>query len=392
MYDYLGTSKEIKMTKKIVVILGIVILIIGFISLTKEKEQVGLHFEEFPKELYNLEGVWKTKKISFTEIWSRDKEGLKGVGEYTRNGKVLFSEKLFINKKDKYISYTTTGGNDYPTDFVLTNSTESKFVFENKEHDSPQKITYELWDENHLTVTLSTTEYGMFESEEIFDLYKEEKVKTKDERSKYHNVALLVMNGTYNTELTAPMDIFHHTKFREGIKPMNVFTIANTNEQITTFEGLHIKPDYNYKKGDFPNIDILVIPAAEHNLDTDLDDNVLLKFVSDISKKADFVVSHCDGAFVLAKSGVLNGLESTTFPGDVEEYKRKFPNLKVHEDVLFVHDGKFITSAGGAKSFEASLYLCELLYGKQVAEKLAKGMVIDWDLDNIDFVKVEQNN
>jgi len=34
-----------------------------------------------------------------------------------------------------------------------------------------------------------------------------------------------------------------------------------------------------------------------------------------------------------------------------------FPGLKIHEDVLIVQDGKFITSAGGTKSFEAALYL-----------------------------------
>jgi len=51
--------------------------------------------------------------------------------------------------------------------------------------------------------------------------------------------------------------------------------------------------------------------------------------------------------------------------------------------VLFVHDGKYITSAGGAKSFEASLYLCELLYGKVVADRLAKGLGIDWNLEEV---------
>ncbi|MGB5783490.1 MAG: glutamine amidotransferase, partial [Eudoraea sp.] len=57
--------------------------------------------------------------------------------------------------------------------------------------------------------------------------------------------------------------------------------------------------------------------------------------------------------------------------------------LKVKDSVLFVHDGKYITSAGGAKSFEASLYLCEHLYGKEVTKSLAKGLVIDWDLNLI---------
>jgi len=58
-----------------------------------------------------------------------------------------------------------------------------------------------------------------------------------------YNVGILVMDGVYNTELTAPMDIFQHTIFREGIKSMNVFLIAKDTEVITTFEGMRILPD-----------------------------------------------------------------------------------------------------------------------------------------------------
>lgn len=205
-----------------------------------------------------------------------------------------------------------------------------------------------------------------------------------------YNVAFLIMNGTFNTELTAPMDIFHHTKFRDEIKPMSVFTVANTTDAITTFEGLKILPDFNYTEN-IPRIDILVIPAAEHNLDSDLSDSTLIQFVRKTGLKAEFVISHCDGAFVLAKTGLLNGRVSTTFPGDIDAYKKMYPDLEVREDLVFVRDGKFITSAGGAKSFEASLYLCEHLYGKKIADQLAKGMVIDWDLDQVPLEIIEQN-
>ena len=165
---------------------------------------------------------------------------------------------------------------------------------------------------------------------------------------------------------------------------MNVFTVANTTDAITTFEGLKILPDFNYTKKT-PRIDILVIPAAEHNLDSDLSDSLLIQFVRNTGMKAEFVISHCDGAFVLAKTGLLDGRVSTTFPGDVEAYKKMYPHLDVLENLLFVRDGKFITSAGGAKSFEASLYLCEDLYGKEIADQLAKGMVIDWNLEGVPY-------
>lgn len=199
-----------------------------------------------------------------------------------------------------------------------------------------------------------------------------------------YNVAFLIMDGTYNTEFTAPYDIFQHTKYREGIKAMNTFTVANTLDPITTFEGLRILPDFDYLRDSLPPIDILVIPSAEHHLDSDLKDTAMLNFVKRVDKNALFMTSHCDGAFILAKAGLLDKVTSTTFPSDIPKYKQMFPLLKVKDSVLFVHDGKYITSAGGAKSFEASLYLCEHLYGKEVTKSLAKGLVIDWDLDLIE--------
>jgi len=191
------------------------------------------------------------------------------------------------------------------------------------------------------------------------------------------------MDGVYNTELTAPMDIFQHTQYRDGIKPMNVFTVAKTDKTVESFEGLKILPDYTFNNS--PPIDILVVPSAEHHLDTDLEDTQLISWVRKIGQQAEWVTSHCDGAFVLAQAGLLDKVASTTFPSDIEAYKKRFPQLDVVSDVLFVHDGKFITSAGGAKSFEAALYLCEHLYGKEVAQRLAKGLVIDWKLSELKY-------
>ena len=204
-----------------------------------------------------------------------------------------------------------------------------------------------------------------------------------------YNVAFLIMDGTFNTEFTAPFDIFQHTKFREGIKAMNTFTVANTLEPITTFEGVRILPDFDYTKDDLPQIDILVVPSAEHSMDKDLKDSLMLNFIKETDKNALYMTSHCDGAFLLAKSGILDSVASTTFPSDVENYRKMFPNLNIKDNILFVHDGKYITSAGGAKSFEAALYLCEVLYGKEIAKSLAKGLVIDWELSKVPHLTVQ---
>ncbi len=205
--------------------------------------------------------------------------------------------------------------------------------------------------------------------------------QVEDPGSGSYQVAFLIMDGTYNTELTAPYDIFQHTQFRENIRPMHVFTVANTKKPVTTFEGIRILPDYDYTRDKLPQIDILVVPSAEHHLDADLEDEQMIRFVKAAADSAEYIMSLCDGAFVLARAGLLDQAASTTFPADIGKYRAMFPDLEVFEEVHFVHDGKFITSAGGAKSFDTALYLTEHLYGKAVAEEIAEGLVINWDVD-----------
>ena len=84
-----------------------------------------------------------------------------------------------------------------------------------------------------------------------------------------YNVGILVMDGVYNTELTAPYDIFQHTVFRKGIQPMNVFTVSENGGEIRSFEGLKFVSDYSFEN--CPKVDILVVPAAEGHLSEDLE-------------------------------------------------------------------------------------------------------------------------
>jgi hypothetical protein len=94
--------------------------------------------------------------------------------------------------------------------------------------------------------------------------------------------------------------------------------------------------------------------------------------------KARYVMSLCDGAFLLAKAGLLQGRLATTFPADQDAFARMFPKQELRRDVSFVHDGPAITSVGGARSYDAALYLVDHLFGEEVARKVADGLVIPW--------------
>jgi transcriptional regulator GlxA family with amidase domain len=201
------------------------------------------------------------------------------------------------------------------------------------------------------------------------------------QEKKFLNVGFLVVDGVYNSELIAPFDIFHHTKFRSVELPMKPFIVAASKKMVTSFEGIRFYPDYDFKT--CPEIDILVVPSAEFSMSKDLENVELIDFVRERGKKAKYVLSLCDGSFVLAQAGLLDNKKCTTFPSDVDKFRKKFPNLDIVDQVSFVRDGKMITSVGGAKSYDPAIYLVDLFYGKEAAIKTAEGLVIDYNLDKI---------
>ena len=185
----------------------------------------------------------------------------------------------------------------------------------------------------------------------------------------------LIVDGVYNTELTAPYDILHHTRFH--IQPgIEVFTVSPDGRPVKSFEGLEIAADHGF--ADAPPIDILVVPSAEGSMDRDLDDAALIAWVRTVGGKAKYLVSLCDGAFVLAKAGLLDGHAVTTFPGDYDRFAQMFPGLDLRVNLSYVRDGNVLTSEGGARSFDVVMHLVDYLYGEQVAAGVGRGMVIPW--------------
>jgi transcriptional regulator GlxA family with amidase domain len=59
-----------------------------------------------------------------------------------------------------------------------------------------------------------------------------------------------------------------------------------------------------------------------------------VNWIREIGQAAEWITSHCDGAFMLAKASLLDNVASTTFPIDIEAYKTMFPHLDVRSDVV----------------------------------------------------------
>lgn len=185
----------------------------------------------------------------------------------------------------------------------------------------------------------------------------------------------LIVDGVYNTELAAPYDVFHHAGLHA--KPgIEVFTVSPDGRPVTSFEGLKIQAHHSFANA--PAIDILVVPSTKGSMNADLKRPALIAWVRKTGAKARYVVSLCDGAFVLAKAGLLDGVAATTFPDDYERFARAFPKVDLRVNVSFVQDGKALTSQGGARSYAVALHLVQQLYGLNVAKRVAHGLLVPW--------------
>jgi transcriptional regulator GlxA family with amidase domain len=80
----------------------------------------------------------------------------------------------------------------------------------------------------------------------------------------------------------------------------------------------------------------------------------------------------CSGAFVLAKAGMLDGLEATTHTADVDELKKAAPRTKVHVNTRFVDNGKIVTAAGVSSGIDGALRVVQKLHGDEAAAKAAR--------------------
>ncbi|MBT1089939.1 GlxA family transcriptional regulator [Streptomyces sp. Tu102] len=88
------------------------------------------------------------------------------------------------------------------------------------------------------------------------------------------------------------------------------------------------------------------------------------------------IVSICTAAFVLAAAGLLDGRRATTHWQVTDPFRRRYPQIDVDPDVLFVQDGRILTSAGAASGVDICLHIVRTDHGSGLANAVARRCVV----------------
>ncbi|MFE6734792.1 GlxA family transcriptional regulator [Microbacterium sp. NPDC057650] len=102
----------------------------------------------------------------------------------------------------------------------------------------------------------------------------------------------------------------------------------------------------------------------------------ILDVIRDAGERGAWILSECSGVFALAEAGVLDGRRATTHWMYSDVLAERYPAVTVDPDVLFVHDGRIITSAGTAAGIDACLSLLRIELGAELTNRIARRMVV----------------
>jgi YHS domain-containing protein len=82
-------------------------------------------------------------------------------------------------------------------------------------------------------------------------------------------------------------------------------------------------------------------------------------------------MSVCTGAFLLAKTGLLDGKSATTYHGAFERFAMTFPKVELKRGARYVENGNLATAGGLSSGIDLALRVVERYYGREVAQKTA---------------------
>jgi transcriptional regulator GlxA family with amidase domain len=181
-----------------------------------------------------------------------------------------------------------------------------------------------------------------------------------------HRVAVVVFDGVIAADFAAPCEMFGRIELENGQRGYEV-ELCGVEKTVEcnlctmtvprTLSGLH-------------RADTIVIPgisSAEREIPP-----ALIKAICKAANRGARIASICSGAFVLAATGLLNGLRATTHWLAAAQLARCYPEINVDANVLYVDEGQILTSAGASAGLDLCLHMVRRDYGPAVAARAAR--------------------
>jgi transcriptional regulator GlxA family with amidase domain len=187
-------------------------------------------------------------------------------------------------------------------------------------------------------------------------------------------VGILLFDDVEVLDFAGPYEVFNLAGKNQSPKPFEVFTVAPATP-VKARDGMSVNPDFLLEAA--PPCQILVVPGGPGARREILNDK-LMEWLRGRAAKAELILSVCTGALLLAKAGLVEGMELTTHHLAMDELKALAPKEKILQGRRYVDNGKVILSAGVTSGIDMSLHVVKQILGESIARETAGYMEYNW--------------
>jgi len=168
---------------------------------------------------------------------------------------------------------------------------------------------------------------------------------------------------------------------------IEVTMVAQKSGPVVSAQGPSVLAANSF--ADCPHLDLIMVPGGNGTL-TELENPVLLDWLSARARGAEVVMSVCSGSALLARAGLLDGRRATTNKMWFHALTPSGPNVQWVKEARWVEDGKFVTSSGVSAGIDMALAVIAKLRGEEVSQNLAVATEYEWhrDADWDPFAKI----
>ncbi|HEX5857519.1 MAG TPA: helix-turn-helix domain-containing protein [Microbacterium sp.] len=186
-------------------------------------------------------------------------------------------------------------------------------------------------------------------------------------------VAVIVQDGFAPFEFGVACEAFGLDRTDDGIPNFDFRIVTPDPGPIPSKLGFSINVDADLSFA--YEADLVVVSPTPSEYWPRIDERVL-DVVRHAAARGAWLLSVCSGSFVLAAAGVLDGRRATTHWMYADRMASMYPAIDVDPDVLYVQDGRIITSAGTAAGLDACLHLLRQELGAEMTNTIARRMVV----------------
>src|ERR1700726_1998633 len=190
-------------------------------------------------------------------------------------------------------------------------------------------------------------------------------------------IGFIGFDGVVAIDLAGPAEAFAVAASKEsenGAGPCyEILTIACSSKPFLAESGVVFKPQKTFKTA--PALDTIIVPGGS-GLRNPAIGKPISAFIKARAPSTRRIASVCTGIYGLAPTGLLSKHKVTTHWRHAPDVARRFPDLQVNDNAIFIKDGSFYTSAGATAGIDLALALIEEDYGSRVSLAVARELVV----------------